>query len=264
LAALFLQTEPSTLPFYQRGKILAVFRSFRPVAIFAAVLSTAVAFGQPPPTASYLLSKINGAYSNLDQYKLVATIRYRDPDEQLDLSGTTTIAVRKPDKVRWELSEGIAPFFSGQDSDVLLVLDGISAWAYVPKKQEYTKEKEDVGAGPESTNHLEELFLDYPTFVNKADRARILRKEKLPFGDSSQDCYVLEIRDGPIDIYRLWVDSKRFLILREDKDSKEDSKGQYHTLSIVFSTIELRRPIDEQLFVFSPRADAKLVSEIRQ
>jgi outer membrane lipoprotein-sorting protein len=76
-------------------------------------------------------------------------------------------------------------------------------------------------------------------------------------------CYVVEIRDGPIDVYRLWVDSTRFLVLREDEESKDDPGAQYYSLSTVFSTIELRRVVDGKLFVFSPPADAKLVAEIQ-
>jgi outer membrane lipoprotein-sorting protein len=235
-------------------------RRFRLAFVVGVVFLPNGAIGQQLQTASELMSKVHDAYHNLNEYRLVATLTYRDPEEGLNLSGFTTIAVRKPDKARWELRGSVAKFFTGAALDTVMVLDGKSAWTYAPKLKQY--KKEDDPEPSESIGHLEEQFLDYGSFTDSRDRAKILRKENLHFDGSIVECYVVEVRNGLIDVYRLWVDSKRFLVLREDKESKDDSGAQYYSLSTVFSSIELRRPVDSRLFAFSPPADSKRVLEI--
>jgi outer membrane lipoprotein-sorting protein len=198
-------------------------------------------------------------YINVDQYKLVAAVSYRDPDEGLNLSGFITIAIRKPHKIRWEVKGNVAQFLTGAALDSVSISDGQNTWIYAPALRQYMKEEPPTS---ETIAELEELFLDYRSLVDMANRAQILREETLSFNGSMAACYVVEVRDGPIDIYRLWIDSKRFLVLREDKESKDDPKAQYYSLSIMFSAIDLGGPLDERSFVFSPPANAKRVTEI--
>jgi outer membrane lipoprotein-sorting protein len=235
-----------------RRRRLAVFFSFE--------ILLNIALAQSTPTASYLLGKVHDTYGKLNEYKLVARVAYRDPEEGLNLSGFATVAVRKPDKIRWNVKGTVAQFFTGAAFDTFNVINGNTAWTYVPKLKQYKKENDPEVS--DAIKHVEEMFLDYGSFNNMSDRARVLREDKLSFNGTVVSCYVVEIRDGPIDIYRLFIDGKRFFVLREDKESKNDPSAQYYTLSTAFSTIELRGPIDEQLFVFSPPADARLVKEI--
>jgi outer membrane lipoprotein-sorting protein len=225
------------------------------------------AIGQNPPDVADLLKKVSEKRGNLQQYKFTATVRFHDPGEGLDVSGSTIVAVQKPSKARWEIRGTVAQYFTGVNLDVQYIVDGKNVWTYVPKLNQYAKEQAPIDTASSSTvgsemiSHLEEIFL-IRDFVRAAGQARVVREERIPFNGSTADCLVLESLDGPIDIHRWWIDRESYLVLRDEEESKENPKAAYYSLSIRFTTIQINGPVDQKVFVFSPPADARLVDRI--
>ena len=225
------------------------------------------AIAQNPPALADLLKKVSEKRGNLQQYKFTATVSFHDPEEGLDVSGSTIVAVQKPSKARWEIRGTIAQYVTGANLDIQYIVDGKNVWTYVPKLNQYTKEQAPIDTatgskvGSEMISHLEEIFL-FRDFVRAADHAKVVREERIPFNGSTADCLVLEFRDGPIDIHRWWIDRESYLVLRDEEESKEDPKAAYYSLSIRLTTIQINGPVDQEVFVFSPPAGARLVDKI--
>lgn len=109
--------------------------------IWVLALSLHPAIAQIPPDVADLLKKVSERRSNLQQYKFTATVRFHNPEEGLDLSGSTIVAVQKPSKARWEIRGTVAQYFTGANLDIQTIVDGKNAWAYVPKLNQYSKNK---------------------------------------------------------------------------------------------------------------------------
>jgi hypothetical protein len=128
-----------------------------------------------------------------------------------------------------------------------------------------------MGAPLEFIDHIEEmLFFRFRNFVKVANRANFVREERIPFDGNSVDCYVIQIdTDSPptqrpsSELYRWWVDKKRYLVLREDLEHKPARPDEPPPISgsAVYSVARINEPIDESLFVFAPPADARLVEK---
>ncbi len=193
-------------------------------------------------------------------------MRFHDPDEHLDLSGATVVAVHRPNRVRWEIRGPVTKFFLGTERDYQYVKDGESVWAYFPKLNQYGKERVGKDAptegadSPDTISYLEDTFLGR-TSMKAGGQTRILREERIPSNGVTADCFVLEIREGPIDIYRWWVEKGTYRVLRYEKESKDSPTANYYSMIIRFTNIQLTGPVDEKLFIFSPPAGSKRVYE---
>jgi outer membrane lipoprotein-sorting protein len=253
--------------------------------VLAVAVSPPVVVAQSKPDIADILKKVSETYANPKQYQfsIIATSRQLNRSGQMKVdTETSEYAVKRPNKLRMSASGGA--LVMGKDlGEMLVVVDGDNTWYYVPRIKQYTKYKgapvhtdphddeseTKPGAPSEFINHLEEmLFFRYRYFVKVANRAKLLREENIPFDGASVACYVIEIdtnspptQSRSNELYRWWVDKKRYLVLREDYEYKPAHPGEQPPISgsAVYSIARINEPIDENLFVFSPPADAKLV-----
>jgi outer membrane lipoprotein-sorting protein len=81
--------------------------------------------------------------------------------------------------------------------------------------------------------------------VVDAGEARFLREETIsPVGDDAVECYVLHFE---LIGATVWVDKRRFYLLREDTASS----------STIFKSIKLGEPLSDDPFKFEPPAGAR-------
>jgi outer membrane lipoprotein-sorting protein len=169
--------------------------------------------------------------------------------------------------------------------EVLFVSDGRTGWIYIPSTKTYSKfglaESSKLTSARTNEEELEALSgysagagLNFDIFqigiLNRVKEARILRQETVQLDGNGVDCYVVRIeydysreeaKAAPaIRIY--WIDKNRFIVLREDWESRDEVESEVvsGSLNMKYSTIfkkaRLNEPVPDQLFVFTPPAGA--------
>ncbi len=145
------------------------------------------------------------------------------------------------------------------DSDIsalgnlVMVFDGSAVSFYLPKTKQYgsipasalnANDAGDLGdLKPEAMDDF--MVSRYRSAADLVPGASFLREEGIDFGGAKVDCYVISVSLRGA-AHTWWVDSKRYLILREyDAGS-----------SSVFTTIKLGEPLPDELFKFEIPAGA--------
>jgi outer membrane lipoprotein-sorting protein len=231
--------------------------------LFIAIAVVPSVFGQSQPNDAEILRKVGDNYSNAKQYRFVLKQTGEEP-------ASIEIAVEKPDKFRF-VTDGDVP--SGKDNweTVTMVSNGGTVWNYVAGLKQYTKRDSGLPFAdtepPDVTPDIwvfqaETRFMTrYARLSTAADHATLVRQEAIQTAAGMVDCYVIELKaplPGFRDDYTWWVDSKRFLVLRDDT---RPASTRYRPSSSVFSVASINEPLPEGVFQFTPPAQATLVEK---
>lgn len=233
----------------------------RSLALGTAILAAPLFTAQAQTYVARILTGVSETYANANEYRFAVTKKGEE-------SGVMKIAVRKPDRFRFEADGRVV---DGADafSKVLIVSDGGTTWNYRAEENSYTKKRvapalldtEPAEVTPETfVLQAEAVFLTrYARFAKAADHARVLRKENVQSGGQSVACTVVEIEaplPGYRDTYTWWVDEKTHLVLREDT---RPASSRRPLSSTIYTEAAIGEPIPEQMFHFTPPPGARLV-----
>ena len=87
-----------------------------------------------------------------------------------------------------------------------------------------------------------------------AQESTFLRDEVIDYAGTKVDCYVVSVSEKAGGFtFTWWVDSKRYLVLRDDTGDS----------SAVFTTIKLGEPLPDELFKFEPPPGATRIEPDR-
>jgi peroxiredoxin/outer membrane lipoprotein-sorting protein len=172
-----------------------------------------------------------------------------------------TLAIAAPDKVRLN--------FKNSRLDLLIVSDGQTVWWYLPEKKTYTRVSAaatlPLGGEGEDTRRdwvarVEQILVGRYTGLTRLGSGAVLeRQDHLKVGGKKMLCYVVELHQGDT-TDKLWIDAKRFLVLRHEEHSRSLKNG-------VLTQREIRTDVkqaqvgtpSESLFTFAPPPDARQV-----
>jgi len=220
--------------------------------------------GQTQADAVEILRKVSEAYGAATQYEVRSIVTFAEPDASFK-SISSHLFYRSPDMYRWE---GKTTLGAGQQDPALLakdeflnVFDGSTLWSYFPKLNEYSAftDRFPEGMSPQDLSRFPGLgvFRDLVGDPSRSRRVRVLREERLAAGASSAaDCFVIELAD-PLSTSIVWIDKKRYYVLREDENIGRDGKA---TASVVYSLVRLNEPLEDELFKFNPPPGARKVA----
>jgi outer membrane lipoprotein-sorting protein len=229
----------------------------------AAILMAGILTAQSQPDIAEILANVSSTYSSAKEYRFSVT---KSGEE----SGSIRIAVRKPDKFRFEADGRVV---DGADAfrNLTVVGEGSTVWIYRSELRQYTKKNvtpalldtEPPEVTPETfVLQAGVVFLTrYVQLAKAVDRARLLRKETIQVGDGEVECDVLEIQaplPGYRDTYTWWVDEKRHLVLREDI---KPATPRRPLSSTIYTMAQIGEQIPDELFHFSPPPGAKFADE---
>ncbi len=209
------------------------------------LLALRVAPAQTQPDVGQILKQVAETYRAATEYEIVFDATGREDGK--DVAMHALLASRAPGKYR---TEGAFP---GMEEQVH-VYDGVNLWIYSPKENRYQSIPGDqitpapggLGEGPEF------LMSGIRSIASQAMNGKLVREENLGVGGSDTACYVIEATfEGQPET--LWIDKKRFLILRKDT---ADSK-------VTFTTVKLNQPLPDELFKFDPPPGAKKIEPPR-
>jgi outer membrane lipoprotein-sorting protein len=223
------------------------------------VVFSYAAFAQTQPDAAEILKKVSETYKDVSQYEVESTVTIHDPSSGRDLSGSTRIAFKGPDKYREEAKGSLLTLIADPSKPVvdeaITVYDGSKMWVYVPKSNEYR-----VYAVPklprDSRPEDADLFMGigpYRHAVEAFAPGHFLREERIASGGTA-DCFVIEAT-GPGAGALLWIDKNNYHVLRVD------SAAEGYGSSQVFKTVKLNEPLSDDLFKFVPPPGATKLGE---
>src|SRR5579872_4322295 len=208
----------------------------------SALLVRAV-LAQASPDLAEVLKKIAKTYT-VTQYELTVRFTAKGDDDR-DVSGHGVLTFKGPNRYR---VEGAIPGMSlGPMEEALVVYDGSAVWFYMPKSNQYgTFPASELTTGdlgdltPQAMDHF--IMWRYRGAVEFAENVKLLRHEPIEYQGAKVDCLVMSVGSG----YTWWVDSARYLVLREDDAGS----------SATYTSIKLGVPLSDDLFKFKPPAGA--------
>jgi outer membrane lipoprotein-sorting protein len=216
---------------------------------FLTVLSHA-AVGQAEPDITEILKRVGEAYRAAKDYQLIGDATLREPGDNTATRIHLLEAFKPPNRYR---VEGVIPVVDPQFGEIVIVHDGTVVWLYLREPNEYTSFTGSRLAGdvlasigdlrPEAVDHF--MLSQFRSAAELSRRAKFLREEEIEFAGAKAACYVLSITGGT-----WWVEKTSYRVLRS-----EDQGGS----GIAFTTIELNEALPDDLFKFTPPADAKKV-----
>ena len=212
------------------------------------------AIGQTTPDVAAILRKVSERYTagTASQYEVMAGTSSHAEGDDKHTSGHMHVAYKAPNHYRMDgaLPGMDAEPFSGE---ALIVYDGDTLWFYFARQNQYGSFPTAAltAHGASDLGDMKPEFVDpslmgrYRSATDFAGGAKLLRQEAINYGGAKVNCYVLSVsgKDGSSP-YTWWIDSTRYLILREDS---ADS-------SVVFTSIKLGEPIPDTVFKFEPTA----------
>jgi len=248
--------------------------------LVAVMFFPATSYAQLTPTD--LLKRVKETYAGANQYQFVTRLVERR--NGVETTGSDEIAVDKRSRVSFKaVGSGAVAWSGGREEGVLItVADGRNVWVYLEqqnlyKKVEGTPDPRNTDSDDDSIDNpksfarkvMDGKFLRYAKFESMSNRARIVREEGCTSNGVHSECYVLEINAETTSpqtvtgVYTLWVDKRRYLVLRDDFSLVDKVAGTY-TNSILYDIARINVEIPERLFSFSPPQGAKEVSSFFQ
>lgn len=229
--------------------------------------------------ARLLLQRVGETYKGLKSYQFEGSYRNENRSESMGTWDENkrieffVLAANKPDQSRLESRN---PFFSFTN-----VSDGKTKWEYSPASNEYVVSA-DVSVKTNQVRAPIDMIM-----LNARARTVIESYSKLPMGMafpkivgeefvtiSGQKiaCTVVEAGDpnftssAKSQSYRkLWIDSARFLVLREQHRMRNQVRvgaTMESNISVEYSVAKINEAVAPSLFTFTPPAGAKLVDEL--
>ena len=214
--------------------------------------------------AATILRKVEQTYKDLKSQYIEATIVIDMKTQGMRMEMPTTMAILKPDKVRFEIKN---PMMGTQT-----VSDGQNTWMYMAMLKQYTKKK--AARGPSSPSGGPAEILTGEKVMDRLKTAKLLRQEKLSVNGTETECYVLEAEympnkgdepgeEGP---KTFWVDKERSVILKAATIMKSKSSPMGGPMEVAqtatVTSFKLNDLLRDSLFVFVPPDDAKEVDEL--
>lgn len=175
--------------------------------------------------------------------------------------------------------------------EMLVVSDGPTFWEYMPQSKKYTRKQsepttvtsrgiDNVDRTSDKADHARMWALAVGVAIPKFDdiaeslkEARLLRQETLEIDGTSVVCDVIEAdydsgstrnKHRPMQ-KTLWVDKGRYVVLREAFASEFGNGGSDRLGSprivTTFSKVKVNEPLADDLFVFTPPADAREIRD---
>ena len=179
-----------------------------------------------------------------------------------------------PFNQRLRLHLKLAPFTEG----LTIVSDGETTWRYSAKSNQYTMVRTAIpGLDAEpapipATGENDPVAIVRATLIGQyialpefAATARIVKQSaRLKVEHDSIDCYVLRIR-FPQSTGELWIDKRRFLILRQQQSWKTEINGLSNsiTMTLQLSQADIANKPGDDLFTFNRPARAIEVQTLR-
>jgi outer membrane lipoprotein-sorting protein len=108
-------------------------------------------------------------------------------------------------------------------------------------------------------------------YVDYFATARIRNTEKIPVNGKDVECYVVELAQRGWTLqnqllrYTWWVDTKKFIVWREDLERRPSSTAAWEWMSSSnFEEVILNAPLPKDTFVFTPPEGSRLVERPAQ
>ena len=218
-----------------------------------------------------ILQKTAEKYSNLTSTSFHATTTLIDQNQRDAM--TMEVAFRRPDKARLLVrGPGVGQAFGLPANELLIVVDGLYTWMYVPGWKQYTREAGGfIGADPNDSGSPVKLgsaadFVSHMVvsieallrqYASAAGKMKLASDETLQIGPDAVECYVIESKSRKPASKRLWIDKARYMLVQEETGSKGNA-----VLRTSFSDVAVNQPLPDALFVFTPADDAVLMQKM--
>lgn len=274
----------SSLVDNQRGKAFASSSLFL-IAILLAV-SPSSAYTQTKPNTKEILKRVGDTYRAARSYHVegILYIAVDVAENYLRLDLPIVMDGARPGKSRLEIKHSSFGYLS--------VSDGVTDWAYLPNKNQYTSKPTSTGANATASLTAEyknevkrktlpldigtasgDMISNYENLPQSVKAAKILREESLATSGRRADCYVVELewRSAPETFgvrikpkTLLWIDKTTNLVLRDSLTNRVQAGGK--TISVIYDfhydLIRLDEEVTASLFVFTPPAGAQKVETL--
>jgi outer membrane lipoprotein-sorting protein len=226
-----------------------------------------------------LLLEVAQKYAKAATFQIEAVTETRQTDElSTSWRRTFTNAAQGP---------GNRYRYGGRNSSGsgLVVSDGTTEWEFHEAYSEFVKRPPgtyghpfpvaaDPTAGPEERNAFE-LRRTLGLLGNALKAAHWRPEESVAIGDRKISCLVVSFGPADFPAYdhsvntfdeRVWIDKERKVIVKTEVTSENRAVGttahgvvRHGVTTVVFPVASLDGPIPDQVFTFTPPADAKLV-----
>jgi outer membrane lipoprotein-sorting protein len=223
-----------------------------------------------------VLQRVKAVYAGAQRFQFVSRIAERRQGSET--TGSDEIVVDR-DRL-WFKAEGslaVAESGGAEGTTLIVVADGRSVWIYLQGRQEYTRvDGIPAARNSEGTDEnyvdnpkalartlMDSKFVRYAQFQRMSERAKILREEPCIFNSARSECYVVEINGESLTptvtgTYTLWVDKRRYLVLRDDYRVVDTGVVGYEN-SILLVTAKVNSSLPSGRFSFVPPQGAKQV-----
>lgn len=243
-----------------------------------------------------ILKKVSETYQQLQSYQMTAEktdqvllgdIRFNDwaVDNSVAIGGLKLppgTAMLSPVKWVIELAKAspgkVRLDYKVANSEVLLVSDGLTTWAYSSKKNQYTEKLKSTPAVADQSgtqdkgesvlvNQFEDLLVNRFRNVPKYSSNYVLEKDsQIKVGGDKIDCYVLKMVTQH-EQHAIWVDKVRFIVWRSVDSNPLDNPYNPTTPSYKTSTVDVKMAnldanLQDDLFKFAPPDKAKKVDTL--
>ncbi len=223
------------------------------------------------PDVAAILQRTVGKYANLTSTSFRAITTLIDENQRDGV--TMEVAFRRPDKARLLVrGAGVGQAFGLPTNELLIVVDGLYTWMYVPGWKQYTREAGGfIRSDPNDTGSPVKLssasgFVSHMVesieallrqYAGAADKMKLAGDETVQAGSESVECYLIESKSRKPPWKRLWIDKARYQLVQEESSSKGGA-----VLRTSFSDVAVNQPLPDSLFVFTPADDAVLMKKM--
>jgi outer membrane lipoprotein-sorting protein len=223
------------------------------------------------PDVAAILQRTAEKYSNLTSTSFRTTTTLIDQNQRDPMA--MEVAFRRPDKARLLVrGPGVGQAFGLPANELLIVVDGLYTWMYVPVWKQYTREaggfiRTDpndsgspvkLGSAAGFVSHMvESIEALLRQQAGAAGKMRLAGDETLHIGPEAVECYVIESKSRKPPSTRLWIDKARYVLVQEETSAKGSA-----LLRTSFSDVAVNQPLPDSLFVFTPADDAVLMQKM--
>lgn len=224
-------------------------------------------------SAAEILQRVRALYAGAQQFQFVTRIIERRQGNEK--TGSEEILVDRRGRLLFKAEGSLAVEESGgaEGTTLMVVADGRAVWVYLEGRQEYKRvvgvpDARDSDSEDHSVDNstafarklMDSRLVRYATLQSVSDRAKLLREESCNSNGTRSACYVIEVdlQERAAGTYTLWVDKRRFVVLRDDFRAV-DNGGVVYENSIVLDVAKLNPPIPNGRFSFVPPKNAQQV-----
>jgi TonB family protein len=234
------------------------------------------ALAQSQPKASEIFEQVNSTYRNLRSFHFEAQYTNEKQRDGVITKSESTMIFAYDGQGRRRIE------YKTPSIEFLRLFDGGARWTYSPMNRQYSKEI------PENPNNLDSgpiIYLMFTTAVEyslhilyaqpetDADLRPPLKSihgrpmETIKVGEQNISAYVVELEysfvpaEGRELRRTLWIDQRRFIVLRDLAIRKETRSGKTTELRnlINLTVARVNEALPRDLFIFKPPLDAQQV-----